>query len=98
MQSKVLRSSQCLASQHRLKLRAGFETLQNPSNLAKQVTNRVQPMAASDCQALATLGATGVDHGAAATRFHADQKAMGTGAADFGGLVSAFHIGNPKSL
>jgi len=45
-----------------------------------------------DSQTLTTLGATGVDHSATATGLHADQKAMGTCAADFGWLVSAFHL------
>ena len=44
-----------------------------------------------DGQTLAAFGAACIDHGAATTGFHANQKAMGTGAADFGGLVSAFH-------
>ena len=47
--------------------------------------------AASDRQALATLGAPRVDDGAAAARLHADEKAVGAGAADLGGLVGAFH-------
>ena len=46
---------------------------------------------ASDGQTLATLGAPGVDDGAAATRFHADEKAVRARAAGLGGLVSAFH-------
>ena len=45
-----------------------------------------------DSQTLAAFGAACIDHGAATTGFHANQKTMGTGAADFGGLVSAFHI------
>jgi hypothetical protein len=45
-----------------------------------------------DSQAFAAFGATCVDYRAAATSFHADQEAMGAGAADFGGLVSAFHL------
>jgi hypothetical protein len=45
-----------------------------------------------DSQALAAFGATRVDHCATTTGFHANQKTMGTGAADFGGLVSAFHV------
>jgi hypothetical protein len=45
-----------------------------------------------DSQALAALGTARVDHSAAATGLHADQKAMGTGAADFGRLVCAFHF------
>jgi hypothetical protein len=42
-------------------------------------------------QALAAFGAPSIDHSAAAARFHAHHKAMGTGAACFGRLVSAFH-------
>jgi hypothetical protein len=44
-----------------------------------------------DSQTLATFGATCVDHSAATASFHTDQKAMGTGAASFRRLVSAFH-------
>jgi hypothetical protein len=43
-------------------------------------------------QALAAFGAARVDHGAATTGFHANQKTVGTGATDFGRLVSAFHL------
>jgi hypothetical protein len=46
----------------------------------------------SDGQALAALGATRIDDGAAAASLHAHEKAMGTGAADFGSLVGAFHV------
>ena len=45
-----------------------------------------------DSQALAALGAACVDHGTATTGFHADQKTVGTGTADFGRLVSTFHL------
>ena len=45
-----------------------------------------------DSQTLAALGTARIDHGAATTGLHADQKAMGTGAADFGRLVGAFHL------
>lgn len=44
-----------------------------------------------DSEALAALGAACVDHGAAAASLHADQEAVGTGAADFGSLIRAFH-------
>ena len=44
-----------------------------------------------DGQTLAAFGAACIDHGAATTGLHSNEKAMGTGAADFGGLVSAFH-------
>ena len=46
---------------------------------------------ALDSQTLAALGAACVDHGTATTGFHADQKAVSTCAACFGGLVGAFH-------
>jgi len=45
----------------------------------------------SKAQALAALGAPGVDDGAATAGLHANQEAVGAGAADFGGLVGAFH-------
>ena len=44
-----------------------------------------------DSQTLAALGTARVDHSAATTGFHANQKAMGTGTAGFGGLVGALH-------
>src|SRR6476619_5356967 len=50
-----------------------------------------------DGEALAALGAACVDDGTAATGLHADEEAVGTGAADFGCLVSAFHDGFPDS-
>ena len=45
-----------------------------------------------DRETLAAFGAASVDHSAATAGFHADQKAMGTGATGFGRLVSAFHV------
>jgi hypothetical protein len=51
-----------------------------------------------DSQTLAALGAASVDHSATATGFHADQKAVGASATNFGRLVCAFHFGNPKRL
>src|SRR5437763_7749090 len=48
-------------------------------------------------QALAALGAARVDDGAAATGLHADQEAVGTRAAHFGGLVGAFHVGSREN-
>jgi hypothetical protein len=44
-----------------------------------------------DSQALAAFGAACVDHSTAAFGFHAHEKAMGTGAASFGRLISTFH-------
>jgi hypothetical protein len=46
---------------------------------------------ALDSQTLAALGAACIDHSAAATGFHANQKAVGTGATCLGWLVGAFH-------
>jgi hypothetical protein len=45
-----------------------------------------------DSQALAALGTARVDDSAAAAGLHANQEAVGTGAADFGRLVCAFHL------
>jgi hypothetical protein len=45
-----------------------------------------------DSQAFTAFGATCIDHGTAAACFHADQKAVGTRAACFRRLVSAFHL------
>jgi len=39
--------------------------------------------ALSDSQALTALGAPSIDNGTAATGFHPNQKAMGTGATGF---------------
>ena len=44
-----------------------------------------------DRQALATFGATCVDHSAATFGFHANEETVGTSAAGFGRLISAFH-------
>ena len=46
---------------------------------------------ALDSQTLAAFGATCIDHGAATTGLHANQKAVGTGATCLGWLVGAFH-------
>ena len=57
---------------------------------------------ALDGQTLAAFGAAGIDDGTATTGFHANQKTMGTGAANFGRLVSAFHVallsGKPRII
>lgn len=47
-----------------------------------------------DGQTFAALGAACVDHGTATTGLHANEEAMGTGAASLGCLVSAFHDGS----
>ncbi len=46
---------------------------------------------ALDSQTLAAFGAACIDHGAATTGLHANQKTVGTGATCLGGLVGAFH-------
>ena len=46
---------------------------------------------ALDSQTLAAFGATCIDHSATATGFHANQKAVCTGATCLGWLVGAFH-------
>jgi hypothetical protein len=51
-----------------------------------------------DSQSLAALGTAGIDHRTTATGLHANQEAVSAGAADLGGLVSAFHFENPKGL
>jgi hypothetical protein len=45
-----------------------------------------------DSQALATFCTARVDDSAATAGLHANQKAVGAGAADFRGLVCAFHF------
>ena len=52
---------------------------------------RGRPVQASDAQALAALGAPGVEHGTAAARLHPDEETMRAGALDLGGLVGALH-------
>jgi hypothetical protein len=55
---------------------------------------------ALDSQTLAAFGATCIDHSATATGFHANQKAVGTGATCLGWLVGAFHNSSfvPKAM
>ena len=48
-------------------------------------------------QALAALGAASVDDGTASTGLHANQEAVGTRAAHFGGLVGAFHVASREN-
>jgi hypothetical protein len=49
-------------------------------------------------QTLATLGTARIDHSAATTGFHANQKAMGAGASGLGGLIGALHGGSSLLL
>ena len=51
---------------------------------------------ALDGQTLAALGAACVDHSTATLGLHADEETVGTGAADFGRLVSTFHDAIPR--
>jgi hypothetical protein len=64
-----------------------LETKQVPQEMAGQ--NCLESL---DSQALAAFGTARIDHSATATGLHADQKAVGTGAANFGRLVCAFHL------
>jgi hypothetical protein len=50
-----------------------------------------------DSQALAALGATSVQHGAATAGSHTDTETVGALAADDGRLVSTFHLGLAKA-
>jgi hypothetical protein len=69
--------------------------LKRRQNVDQLRTTQTQQL---DGQALAALGAAGVDYGTATACFHANQKTVGAGTANLGGLVSAFHFGNPKGL
>ena len=87
-------------TQHTLEIGGLFDRLR-PAGMGFERRHRSGPVATasprlaarSDRQALAALGAARIDDGAAAARLHANQKAVGAGAANFGGLVGAFHIG-----
>jgi hypothetical protein len=63
-----------------------------------ELGSRLQPLHTGakrsnlDGQTLAAFGTARIDHSAATAGFHANQKAMGTRAADFGGLICAFHL------
>jgi len=70
-----------------LELGSGFQALHCPAKPAR----RDQVASSLDSQTLAALGAACIDDGAATAGLHANKKAMGTGAADLGGLVGAFH-------
>jgi len=85
MQRKVRGSGDRGPGQNCLKLGPRLQSLHGSARYARGQQKL-------DCQALAAFGAACVDHGTAATGFHANQKTMGTGATDFGGLVSAFHL------
>ena len=86
------------ASQNSLKLASRFQSLQFEAVPELQVSCALSGQPELNGQTLAALGATSVDHSTAAAGFHANQKTVSAGAFDLGGLVSAFHFGNPKGL
>jgi len=90
VQREMMRSSHSRCSQNGLKLTTTLEALQNELACAKN--QRQASTFSLNSQTLAAFGATCIDHGATATGFHANQKAMGTGTADLRWLVSAFHF------
>jgi hypothetical protein len=98
MQREMGRPPHSAASQHRLKLATCLQSLQFEAAPEQRISGARCKSPESDSQALAALGTTSVDHGTAATGFHANQKTVSAGAFDLGGLVSAFHFGNPKGL
>ena len=94
MQGEVCRRSHSITRQNGLELTPRFQPLHGKANEADLLGARLLGL---DCQPLAALGTPGIDHCTTATGFHANQEAMGTGTANFGGLISAFH-GNPRDL
>jgi hypothetical protein len=86
-------TQRCLELRARLKTsHCGLASTLRMCNVQKLFSPGLQNSRSLDSQTLAALGAACVDHGAATAGLHANQKTMGTGAADFGGLVSAFHV------
>ncbi len=98
MQCKVGRTGHSSASQDDLKLASRFQSLHLEVTAKLLISFALCGQSKSDSQALAALGATGIDHSTATTGLHANQKTVGAGAANLGGLVSAFHFENPKGL
>ena len=94
MQGKVCRLSKHLACQYGLKFGSKKKPLQVSALRRSALTLllRARARQASDCQTFTTLGAACINHSATATGFHANQKAMGPCAANFRGLVCAFHV------
>ncbi len=101
MQCKVCGPGKGLARQNCLKLRPCFQSLhveahQNRKLLRQSECPKNWPIKTAceglDSQALAAFGTARIDHSATTAGLHADQKAVGTGAADFGRLVCAFHL------
>ena len=92
VQCEVRRSCNNGAGKYCLELGSRFKPLHLRQALAQERQTANCPQKPDlDGQALAAFGATGSDHCAAATRFHARQKAVRTCALDFGRLVCAFH-------
>jgi hypothetical protein len=95
MHDKVFRPGKGCTRQYGLKLFPGLQPPRLHGALKSTAQNRYRALAERsglDSQALAALGTTRVDHGAATTGLHADQETMGTRTADLGGLVSTFHL------
>jgi hypothetical protein len=98
VQGEMSRTGHSSASQDGLKLASRFQSLHLVVAAKLLISFALCGQLNSDSQALAALGAAGIDHSAAATGLHANQKAVSAGAANLGGLVSAFHFENPKGL
>jgi len=92
------RTGHSTASQYCLKLASRFQSLHFEAASEREVSCALFGPSESDRQTLAAFGATSVYHGTAAAGFHSNQEAVSTGAANLGGLVSAFHFENPKGL
>lgn len=92
MQGEMSRARCRSTGQGRLELCSRLQSLQFEATPEVQFNRALSSQPDSDGQTLAPFGATGVDDGAAATGFHANQEAVCTGAADLGRLVSAFHL------
>jgi hypothetical protein len=88
MQYEMWGAGNTLTAQHSLKLAARLQALHHTCRDGRSASVREE----SDSQTLAAFGAAGVDDRATTTGLHANQETMGTGAADFGRLVGAFHV------
>jgi hypothetical protein len=82
------RAGYAMASEHSPELAVRLEALHNAADVCRVLSVSCDW---SDRETLATLGAAGVDDSPTTTGLHANEKAMGTGPADLGRLVSAFH-------
>ena len=86
------------AIQDGLKLAARLESLHFGVTAKLRVSFARGRPSRLDSQALAALGAASIDHRTTTAGLHANQEAVGAGAANLGRLVSAFHFENPKGL